>query len=70
MNFLWAEHQEGVGWVVLLVDAINVFNEINRTAMLRHVRHTRPDGDQFSFNIYRNCKVLVLWGGELTCHSK
>ena len=70
MNYLWAKHKEDVDWVLLLVDARNVFKKINRTVMLWHIRHTCPDGDQFSFNTYCNWKVLVLQGGELTFHSK
>ena len=70
MNYLWAEHQEDVVWGVPLDDARDVFNKIKRLVMLWHVRHTRMAGEQFSFNIYRKLKVLVLRGSELTFHSK
>ena len=31
---LWIEHQEDMGWGVMLVDTWNYFNEINRKGML------------------------------------
>ena len=37
MTSLWEEHQEEVGWGVLLVDERNTLNEINQTVMLCHV---------------------------------
>ena len=39
MRVLWEEHKHEEDWGFLLIDAHNVFNEENRTAILRAVRH-------------------------------
>ena len=44
----------------LLIDARNVFNEENRTAMLWSVRHEWRSGAQFTFNCYRHWATLVV----------
>ena len=45
---------------MVLVDAINGFNELNRTAMLWAVRHRWASGARFAFNCYRHHAQLVL----------
>ena len=44
----------------LLIDARNVFNEENRTAMLWDVRQKWPSGAQFTFKYYRHWATLVV----------
>ena len=48
MGLLWEEHQIEEDWVFLLIDARNVFNEENPTAMLWAVRHEWPSGAQLT----------------------
>ena len=60
---MWDTMAGGVdGWGVLLVDARNAFNEINRKVMLWVARHYWPGGARFSFNCYRHWAQLVLRG--------
>ena len=67
---LWADHQEDVGYGVLLLDTWNAFNDINQTAMLWNVQHTWSAGTGFGFNTYQHWKVLVLRGSTGTVHTK
>ena len=46
--------------VACLVDARNGFNELNRKAMLWHVRHRWPMGARYAFNCYRYAAQLVV----------
>jgi hypothetical protein len=62
INKLWQEMKEEEDWGFLLIDASNAFNELNRTAMLWHVRHEWPSGAQYSFNCYRHWSTLVIQG--------
>ena len=57
--------QKVASWDVLLVDACNVFNKINFTAMLWQVRLTWPTSTHSTFNTYRWLKVLVLRGRNI-----
>jgi hypothetical protein len=41
---LWTQCKAEEEWVFLLVDAANVFNEINHTGMLWTIRHEWPSG--------------------------
>ena len=50
MCVLWEEHSQEKGWGFPLIDAQNVFNEENRTAMLWDVQNDWPSGPQFTFN--------------------
>ncbi|MEM7495956.1 MAG: hypothetical protein AAF471_07510, partial [Myxococcota bacterium] len=54
---------------ILLVDARNGFNELNRRAMLWTVRHTWAAGARFALNCYRHSAQLIVrrHGGE-SCH--
>ena len=51
---------------LLIVDANNVFNEINRVRMLWAVRHLWPSGGRFVFNCYRHWSSLVFQNGNGT----
>ena len=71
MNQLFSAHQdEGTGWGVLLVDAANAFNSLNRAAMLMHARVLWPRCARFLFNTYRGWSVLVLRGSSTYLYSK
>ena len=51
MNELFSTHQDqGNGWGVLLVDATNAFNSLNRAAMLLHACVLWPRCACFLFN--------------------
>ena len=60
MCVLREEHKHEEYWRFLLIDARNVFNEENLTAMLWAVRHEWPSGAQFIFNCYRHWATLVV----------
>ena len=60
MCVLWEEHKKEEDWGFLLIDARNVFNEENRTAMIWAVRHECTSGAQFTFNCYRHWATLVF----------
>ena len=47
---------------MLLVDAANAFNSLNRAAMLLHAHVLWLRCARFLFNIYREWSVLVLKG--------
>ena len=71
MNELFLAHQDqGTGWGVLLVDAANAFNSLNRAAMLLHARVLWPRCARFLFNTYRGWSVLVLKGSSTFLYSK
>ena len=40
MKFLWEHHNKDIGWVLIIFDAQNMFNEINCAAMLWNMRYT------------------------------
>ena len=60
IHVLWEEHNQEEDWGFLFIDARNVFNEENRTAMLWAVRHEWPSGAQFTFNCYGHWATLVV----------
>ena len=63
MNELFdANHLNSSGWGVLLVDASNAFNLLNRISMLLHVCRLWPLCSRFVFNTYRGWPVLVMCG--------
>ena len=71
MNQLFSAHQDqGTGWGVLLVDAANAFNSLNRAAMLLHAHILWPRCTRFLFNTYRGWLVLVLRGSSTYLYSK
>ena len=60
MQDLFSEKKKEENWGILLVDAANGFNALNRKAMLWNVRHLWPRGARFIFNCYKYCPQLVL----------
>ena len=52
----WDEHKkdENKTWGILLIDARNVFTEINRKMMIWVARHEWPSVSPFLFNIYKH----------------
>jgi hypothetical protein len=52
------EHEDGYG--MLLVDASNAFNAVNRSAALWNARVLWPGAAFFLFNTYRNYNLLVI----------
>ena len=60
MQDLFSENKNEEDWGILLVDAANGFNALNRKAMLWNVRHLWPRGARFVFNCYKYCPQLVL----------
>ena len=71
MNEMFSTHQDqDSGWGVLLVDAANAFNSLNRAAMLLHARVLWPRCARFLFNTYRGWSVLMLRGSSTFLYSK
>ena len=69
MNDLLDENK-GKGWGVLLVDASNAFNALNRKAALWNARHLWPRGCRFLFNTYRGPAALLLDGSTTLLFSR
>lgn len=63
-------HAQPSGWGVLMVDASNAFNCLNRAAMLLHARVLWPRCARFLFNTYRGWSVLVMRGCSEFLYSK
>ena len=66
---LFNEHK-GNGWGVLLIDASNAFNSLNRKAALWNARHLWPRGCRFIFNCYKAWSTLVVNGSSTFLYSK
>ena len=60
MQELFEDNKNEEDWGILLVDAANGFNALNRKAMLWNVRHLWPRGGRFTFNCYKYWPQLVL----------
>ena len=63
VQYLWGKNLFTEEWVFLLVDAKNVFNEINQVRMLWTVQHVWPSGARFVFNCYRHLSSLFCGTG-------
>jgi hypothetical protein len=60
MEAIWDYHHIEEEWGLLLIDANNAFNEMDRTIMLWNIRHEWPPGAIFVFNTYKHCATLVI----------
>ena len=57
-------HSLPTGWGVLLVDASNAFNNLNRAALLWNDRILWPHCSRFVFNTYCGWAPLIMRGSE------
>ena len=64
------EENAGSGWGLLLVDAKNAFNAVNREAALWNARVQWPRASRFLFNTYRGYSILVVQGTSEYIFSK
>ena len=71
MNDLFALHSNSAtGWGVLLVDASNAFNTINRVALLWNARILWTRCSRFLFNTYQGWAALVIRGSDKFLFSR
>ena len=69
LNELFEEFSSD-GWGVLMIDAKNAFNSLNRTAALWNIRVLWPRCSRFLFNSYRGWGSLVVRGSDKFMFSK
>ena len=70
MNDLYLQNCTSSDWGVLLVDASNAFNSLNRAALLWNIRILWPRCSRFLFNTYNGHAALVVRGAEEFLYSK
>ena len=69
INDSFNNHSED-GWGVLMVDASNAFNSINRLAILWNARTLWPRCSRFLFNTYRGWAPLIMKGTSTILYSR
>ncbi|KAF6202375.1 hypothetical protein GE061_004774 [Apolygus lucorum] len=71
MNKLYQEKAlPNSNWGLLLVDAKNAFNSVNRIKALWYARFHWPSCSRFLYNTYKAHAELVLRGGVVNLHSR
>ena len=65
VHFMRESFQSECTEAVLLVDASNAFNSLNRDAALHNIRHVCPSLSTVLINIYRNATELFVDGSTL-----
>ena len=71
MNDLFAQHSDSItGWGVLLVDASNTFNSLNRSALIWNARILWPRCSRFLFNTCRGWAKLFVCGSAEYLYSR
>ena len=69
MTSLLLQHGATSSWIVLLVDASNAFNSLNRVALLLNVQRLWPCCSRFVFNNYQGWATLVVWSSNEHLYS-
>ena len=69
MNKLFEKNRHN-GWGVLLIDAKNALNSLNRMSALWIIRVLWPRCSRFLFNTYKGWAALVVHGSESLLYSK
>lgn len=62
---LFSQHGADSGWGVLLVDASNAFNSLNRIPLLWNVHVIWPCCFRFVFNTYQSWATLVVRNSDV-----
>ena len=67
MSDLFDSHNDSYG--MLIMDAENAFNSINRSSLLWNIRILWPRASRFIFNTYGGYSLLILKGSSEVLHS-
>ena len=70
MNEMYSQNCTSDDWGILLVDASNAFNSLNRAALLWNARIFWPRCSRFLFNTYSGWAALVVHGSEEFLNSR